>query len=671
MMRSLARKFSYLALSLAMILWFCGPSLAKSIFLIANINASPTPVDAYNIEANGTVTFQKDFSVPFFGGGAVGIALDEYKPAVGLPIRTVFITYEASNTIQLLDGTTMTSLGTTTAPGASNLAGIVMDISKRLLYTVDRTTSNLYVYRWDVSTKTLTLVGGAPKTLGEIGINGAFGIGLDPVKGRLYVANLTDSIPYYNTSDFTKPSQVVPKAGTVVTSGPAINVAVDSFRQLLYSGSGGSGCVFPAAENDYLDQVNLATGAKKRVFLPPPGGSGVGVLGVGVDSDPDSGLVYITTGCQGDELRVYTPALTLKQNVGKPVNSGDPTGLVIGPGVNLLHLNKKGPATVTPPANMTYTLSFDNKLNATDVHNVILKDTLPPQTTFVSATGGGTYDSETHRVTWQIGTLPAGAGTRSVQLVVRVKATTSPGTIITNRSVITSNETPNTTEIWQTTVPSSQFKLTFPLGNYNPFSVPVRAVMDHSVVTTSTAGTSPSTLKFYVKDGKVKAFNGEFGNKLFGAKSLDPNDCCVGYENRDGTPFLADVLNYTGGKYLFFDGHAGYDFAVSKGTIVKATGSGKLFKAKTDPVNGGSFSVYGTFYINHGNGYYSWYLYTNLNKAILSQIDSLGYAVVVRGQNIGSTSGSYLHLDVRKGGTQPENVIDPYKENLWATGTAP
>ena len=32
----------------------------------------------------------------------------------------------------------MTGIGSTTAPGASNLAGIVMDEAKKLLYIVDR-----------------------------------------------------------------------------------------------------------------------------------------------------------------------------------------------------------------------------------------------------------------------------------------------------------------------------------------------------------------------------------------------------------------------------------------------------------------------------------------------------------------------------------------------------
>src|SRR5437867_1469807 len=59
----------------------------------------------------------------------------------------------------------------------------------------------------------------------------------------------------------------------------------------------------------------------------------------------------------------------------------------------------------------------------------VLSDTVPVNTTFVSATGGGTLSAGV--VTWSIGTLAAG-GSGSVPLTVRVNSPPANGTVITN-----------------------------------------------------------------------------------------------------------------------------------------------------------------------------------------------------------------------------------------------
>jgi len=86
------------------------------------------------------------------------------------------------------------------------------------------------------------------------------------------------------------------------------------------------------------------------------------------------------------------------------------------------------PDPVSAGANLTYTLSFANNGNA-DATTVILSDTLPANTTFVSATGGGVASGST--VTWGLGTLAAGAS-GSAQMVVRVASPLANGTTITH-----------------------------------------------------------------------------------------------------------------------------------------------------------------------------------------------------------------------------------------------
>ncbi|HKB07864.1 MAG TPA: fibronectin type III domain-containing protein, partial [Candidatus Polarisedimenticolia bacterium] len=73
------------------------------------------------------------------------------------------------------------------------------------------------------------------------------------------------------------------------------------------------------------------------------------------------------------------------------------------------------PDPVAAGGNLTYTLSYSNTGSA-NATGVVIADTVPVNTTFVSATGGGTLSGGV--VTWSPGNLAAGAS-GSVQMVVR------------------------------------------------------------------------------------------------------------------------------------------------------------------------------------------------------------------------------------------------------------
>jgi uncharacterized repeat protein (TIGR01451 family) len=664
-MKKAAREFFGLAIMVLVILQaLAGLAMATSLYAIVSINANPTPINAYNINPDGTLTFQQSSGVPAWDGGAVGITVAiDVDTTVTPPVtnETLFITYEFSSKIQLVNAKNMADLGYIIAPipagESANLAGIVFDQKKKLLYAVNRQTSSLFVYSWNSATKTLTLKG--THTLANVGGSGAFGIGLDTAKDQLYVANLTSTIPFYNTSDWSK-------AGEITAAGQAINVAIDAKRRYLFSGAGwGVG-------NEYLDRYNLNDGTTKRSASL---GAYIGVHGLGVfdvkPNDPAGGYVYITTGRNGTSgnegtLRVYDADLNLIQNIQLPPYSG-PTGLVIAAGVGVNPMNLKKDATgfakVQPGATITYTISFDNKNNPFDVQQVTLKDDLPAETTFVSATGGGVYDSETHTVNWNIGTVPAGAGTQSVLLKAKVKSGTAIGTVIDNVVTLNGQGIPASSEHQKpiSVVTQPAFTLAFPIPGYTYITAPLYAVLDHSVFETT-------PVKFYEKDDKVKAYNGQVGEKIYGEKILEGS--WSGYMNSLGTRFLGG-LNYLQGRYLFYDGHSGYDYKVPIGTAILATAKGRLRKCYSDPVNGLGWSAYKTFLIKHLdesgklNGYSTWYLYVNLNADILSQIQQKGYADVTKGQEIGKTYNKWFHLDFRKGGINPENVIDPFKPRLW------
>ena len=223
------------------------------------------------------------------------------------------------------------------------------------------------------------------------------------------------------------------------------------------------------------------------------------------------------------------------------------------------------------------------------------------------------------------------------------------------------------------------FKLLFPIKGYNAYKVRVTSVMDHS---------NPDR-QFYRQNGEVLAFNGELGDR----KGIPYNGyySIMGYQNANGTIFLKDILNYND-TYLWYDGHSGYDYGVESESVI-APADGKLYIPQTDPVNGNCnkaspWQGWHTFYIDHENGYSSWYLHcASLEPEIAKVVLPAGtpdyskYVNVKKGDKV-ATSGNYaacitvgyhLHFEVRKDGFDHANVIDPYKEDLWKkmdTGSA-
>ena len=393
---------------------------AKSLYVIADINAYPNiPIQAYDIQPAPTyLAYQTLHGIPDRDGGTVGLACDTDS-------GYLFATFEFSSKIDLINGTTMLPAGQVTAPGASDLAGIVVDQGKQKVYAVDRTTNHLYVYSWDASTKTLTNdITTSPYHIPLSGVTCAYGIALDEVNDLLYVGDYTTTVKYYNTSDWSQ-------AGSFTVSHKAMGIAVDVINGFVYTGSWDG--------NKLLSKYDLSTTTESTVNV------GNAVLGLAVDPEK-GGLVYITTkgysGATADRLIVYNSGLTQKWISG---DIGNPTGLCI-PGkdisYNPLQLSKDdglaAGACVSPGDTITYTMTYTNG-NPNTVTGVTLVDTVPPEVT-VTSTGGGTQSGNT--VTWNIGTLTTGQS-GSKTLTVTVNSGVTPGSTIDNAATINGNE-PNT-----------------------------------------------------------------------------------------------------------------------------------------------------------------------------------------------------------------------------------
>jgi len=398
----------------------------KSLYVNKDINAQ-SPISAYAIKpAPAYLQWQQTSSPTRYGGSGLAIDTDS---------AILFVTFEGSGTMDIVDAQTLTKLGQVTAPNARNLAGIVVDQDNQKVYAVDRNTNHLYVYSWNAVTKTLTNdITTSPYYLSLAGVTGAHGIALDEVNDLLYIGDMTAAVKIFNSGDWSS-------AGSVTVTQRVQGVAIDVPNQILYTGNSYPGYGSIGLLSKYDLTANTETTVNIRTLSGGTGDDNV----VGLAVDHATGLVYITTGNQGvggsDRIIVFDSSLNMLHATG---DIGNPTGIVV-PGkpisYNPLDLQKTDDvadgACVSPGQNINYTISYDNQ-NLGDVTNVTITDTLPAEVSYVSNTGGGTLSGNT--VTWNIGTVLTGTS-GSVTLTVQVNTGVTPGATITNNSSIDCDQT--------------------------------------------------------------------------------------------------------------------------------------------------------------------------------------------------------------------------------------
>lgn len=95
------------------------------------------------------------------------------------------------------------------------------------------------------------------------------------------------------------------------------------------------------------------------------------------------------------------------------------------------------PATASTGSNITYSMSYTNAGPAAS-SNAKITDVLPAGLQFVSATGGGVYNSATRTVTWNLGTVNVGF-TGNVTLTAKVTA--AAGSVVVNKVDFTADLT--------------------------------------------------------------------------------------------------------------------------------------------------------------------------------------------------------------------------------------
>jgi uncharacterized repeat protein (TIGR01451 family) len=210
---------------------------------------------------------------------------------------------------------------------------------------------------------------------------------------------------------------------------------------------------------------------------------------------------------------------------------------------------------------------------------------------------------------------------------------------------------------------NGNFYLSFPLQNRDSYNAVITSVFDHSMDTS------------YTPNNTVIAYTGEKGESIYGSDCPIPNpnggaNLC-GFKNSLGTNFIVNG-HYSGGgapNYLYYDGHPAYDYS----TIDQSPNGIIPVLAAADGVAHNGSNTWNVVYIDHGNGYATYYLHL-YNRTVPDN------TAVSRGQIIGYSGSTganapHLHFEVRKNGVPVDpygwqgDSVDPYTKaeniNLW------
>ncbi|NND68470.1 MAG: hypothetical protein HKN19_12855, partial [Halioglobus sp.] len=156
---------------------------------------------------------------------------------------------------------------------------------------------------------------------------------------------------------------------------------------------------------------------------------------------------------------------------------------------------------------------------------------------------------------------------------------------------------------------------------------------DLTAYTGDIIATLDHTDPFYTRccDTNITAYTGESADR--GANAIfcpeEPTlpgcyfgNCQCAFRDAEGDPFVVNgtYASPFGPEYLYYAGHAGYDYNYPATTPLIAARDGSLCKAQGDPINGhfghaSAWDAFHTFYIDHGTfdgrGYASWYLHAS------------------------------------------------------------
>ena len=154
-------------------------------------------------------------------------------------------------------------------------------------------------------------------------------------------------------------------------------------------------------------------------------------------------LITVTTVNASEGYTVHNEAL-LSISGAAPITATADT-LVVS---NLLILDKVGPVFAQPGDLFTYTLTYTST-GLSDSTGVVLRESYPPEVTFVSADPPPTAGNNT----WQLGTV-APDTSDEIRITVRVNSPLADGTLITNTAIINAANAIGAEASWTTRIHS-------------------------------------------------------------------------------------------------------------------------------------------------------------------------------------------------------------------------
>ena len=189
-----------------------------------------------------------------------------------------------------------------------------------------------------------------------------------------------------------------------------------------YQSTSGAGTIGAAATSPSAG----ATGNITWTFAP-----------VSIPAGATRTLIFLATA--GTTAGTFTNSVSAATSYGALASGATEVGV----GAPSLTINKSASVTAGNPGDaVAYTITYAND-SPVNVTNVVVTDVLPAGLTFVSATGGGSYNSGTRTVTWNLGSLAAGSGASSVVLNTTIDNpfSSSAAIPVVNTASIASTET--------------------------------------------------------------------------------------------------------------------------------------------------------------------------------------------------------------------------------------
>jgi len=220
----------------------------------------------------------------------------------------------------------------------------------------------------------------------------------------------------------------------------AVGMGMDTVNRILYYGSWSYGAWGPGNGTNNCYSIDLTASTRSVVA------HNIGAQVADISVDDDTGLVYLS---RVGGASVYDPTTTPWTLVDSVSIINSMAGICVAgisymPDLKIAKVDDVADgACVGVGGTITYTISYENAGNA-DLTGVTIVDDLPSEVDYIPATGGGTYDSLNHKVTWNIGNVAKDA-TGSVTVTVTVNSSATPGSTVINYATIDSNETNPTT----------------------------------------------------------------------------------------------------------------------------------------------------------------------------------------------------------------------------------